>query len=84
MKKLTFLMLVFALIAVNGQTPCTLTSYPWTEGFEGVTGTAWNAAGNIPNCWYTYAQSGVANHTPHVTLTCIIHSISKNNFFCMS
>jgi len=44
-----------------------ITNYPFTEGFEGYTGTTYSTAGVIPNCWFTYAQSGVANYTPHIT-----------------
>ena len=44
-----------------------INSYPFTENFDGYTGTAYNVAGPIPNCWYTYAQSGLAQYKPHVT-----------------
>jgi len=44
-----------------------ISTYPFTENFDSYTGTAYNAAGILPDCWYAYAQSGKAAYTPHIT-----------------
>ena len=44
---------------------CTQT-VPYTEGFEGVTGTSYNAAGTLPACWNGYSNGTSADYSPHV------------------
>ena len=50
-------------------TLCGLTPLPYSEGFEGVTGVAYNAAGVLPSCWDTYSNGTDAIYTPHVVGT---------------
>ncbi|MCL2596819.1 MAG: choice-of-anchor J domain-containing protein [Paludibacter sp.] len=52
------------------RTPCEGTvSLPYIEDFESYIGTTYSTSGPVPGCWYTYAQSGNVNYTPHVTST---------------
>ena len=41
---------------------------PYTENFDTYTGTAFDAAGVIPNCWYTYTNNG-SYPAPHVIVS---------------
>ena len=44
-----------------------IVSVPYFDDFESYIGTTYSTAGPVPGCWYTYAQSGNANYTPHIT-----------------
>ncbi|MDR0829208.1 MAG: M6 family metalloprotease domain-containing protein [Prevotellaceae bacterium] len=40
--------------------------YPYNEGFEDYTGTTYNTAGVLPNCWYG-SPTGYNGNAPHIT-----------------
>lgn len=44
---------------------CTQT-VPYTQGFEGVTGSAYNASGTLPSCWTGFRNGTDAVYLPHV------------------
>lgn len=66
-KHLSLLMLFAALIVpwMSSAQDCTQT-VPYLEGFEGVTGTAYNTAGTLPACWNGYYNGTTAAYVPHV------------------
>ncbi len=45
---------------------CNGVALPYTEDFQSTTPTAWNTAGNIPQCWNTLSTGTATDNTPHV------------------
>lgn len=43
------------------------TPLPYSESFEGVTGTTYNAVGVLPDCWKAYSNGTSSAYMPHVT-----------------
>ena len=48
-------------------TLCGQTPLPYSEGFEGITGTTYNTAGELPDCWESYSDGTSSVYNPHVT-----------------
>ena len=48
-------------------TLCGYSDLPYNEGFEGVTGSTYSAAGVLPDCWEAYWNGTNAQGMPHVT-----------------
>ena len=49
--------------SVSGQTACgVINVFPYTEGFEGYTGTTYSSSGVVPTCWTNYTTGTVAPH----------------------
>lgn len=44
---------------------CPPATLPWTENFNALSGTAYNADGSLPDCWRSY-WNGNATYAPHV------------------
>ena len=65
-KKLLFAFALALLVpwATRAQ-DCTQT-VPYTEGFEGVTGTAFSTAGSLPACWNGFTNGTSTGYVPHV------------------
>ena len=53
-------------MAVVEVTGCGYQTIPWSENFEGVTATAYNVAGSLPQCWYYTWNGSNAAYAPHV------------------
>lgn len=45
---------------------CPPNNMPWTEYFNTVSGTAYNADGSLPDCWRSYWNGSNAAYAPHV------------------
>ena len=54
-------------VAVVQVTECpSIATLPWTEDFNSVVGTAYNAEGSLPDCWRSYWSGSSAAYAPHV------------------
>ena len=62
---------------------CNATALPYTEDFQSITPTAWNAAGNIPQCWNTSSTGTATDNTPHVVDSYTYMSNLSNNALLM-
>ncbi|MDR1726213.1 MAG: fibronectin type III domain-containing protein, partial [Bacteroidales bacterium] len=51
---------------ITAQTNCAALSLPFTEDFESYTGTAYNVAGVLPDCWKSYTNN-TTYPAPHIT-----------------
>ena len=67
MKKKLLFAFALALLApwATRAQDCTQT-VPYTEGFEGVTGTAFSTAGSLPACWNGFTNGTGTGYVPHV------------------
>ena len=65
-------------VAVSFTTACGAIQVPYSEGFEGVSGVAYNAAGTMPSCWGAYTNGTSANYTPHVVSGSSNYSYQKS------
>ena len=62
---------------------CNGAALPYTEDFQSITPTAWNAAGNIPQCWNTFSTGTATVNTPHVVDSYTYMSNLSNNALLM-
>ena len=62
---------------------CNGVALPYTEDFQSITPTAWNAAGNIPQCWNTFSTGTSTDNTPHVVNSYTYMSNLSNNALLM-
>lgn len=52
--------------AVVQVTECSPITLPWTEDFNALLGTAYNAEGPLPDCWHSYWNGSNATYAPHI------------------
>ena len=52
--------------AASFVTACNYEALPYTEGFEDVTGHAYNVVGELPSCWESYTDGTAEKYAPHV------------------
>lgn len=57
---------------------CPYLSTPWSENFDSVTSTAYNVAGEMPDCWRVYWNGSNPAYAPHVCNS--YHFGSINNY----
>ena len=62
---------------------CNGVALPYTEDFQSITPTAWNVAGNIPQCWNTSSTGTSTDNTPHVVDSYTYMSNLSNNALLM-
>ena len=51
---------------VSMETGCDLINPPYVQNFDGVTGTTYSTAGNLPPCWGGYTNGTSDAYSPHV------------------
>ncbi len=61
------LLLTCICTGVRAQSDCAPQRVPLTEGFETVTGTAWNVRGELPSCWEYIFMGSDSTYSPHVS-----------------
>lgn len=61
------LLLTVVCTGVRAQSDCAPQRVPLTEGFETVTGTAWNVHGELPACWDYIFMGTDSTYAPHVS-----------------
>jgi hypothetical protein len=69
--------------AFNFRTPCEAIAItaatPLFENFDSYPAVNYQTVGSIPDCWYTYAESGNANFYPHITTQSYTYPHSQPN-----
>ncbi len=65
--------------AVRFTTQCSPQQLPFTETFNGVAGTSYSTAGNLPLCWEGYSNGTDNNYFPHVVAAGGSYVFSNDN-----